>query len=121
MPEKKKKPENTGNFTEIIRDEKGRFKKGTSGNPKGKPPGAFSLLSILREKLQTVPKGEQQRIAELLLERYIDKSYEENDGTAIRDMVDRIDGRPHQTVTIDNEKDAEWLEVFNKVASRIKQ
>lgn len=39
-------PENTGQI-----QEKGRFKKGKSGNPKGKPKGAKHRASLLAEKL----------------------------------------------------------------------
>jgi hypothetical protein len=39
-------PENTGQI-----QEKGRFKKGESGNPKGKPKGAKHRASLLAEKL----------------------------------------------------------------------
>jgi hypothetical protein len=39
-------PENTGQI-----QKKGRFKKGESGNPKGKPKGAKHRASLLAEKL----------------------------------------------------------------------
>lgn len=39
-------PENTGEI-----QENGRFKKGASGNPKGKPKGAKHKASLLAEKL----------------------------------------------------------------------
>jgi Family of unknown function (DUF5681) len=39
-------PENTGQI-----QEKGRFKKGKSGNPRGKPKGAKHRASLLAEKL----------------------------------------------------------------------
>lgn len=39
-------PENTGQI-----QEKGRFKKGESGNPRGKPKGAKHRASLLAEKL----------------------------------------------------------------------
>ncbi len=85
------------------------FKPGQSGNPKGRPK--FSIVSIIREKLQAVSEDEKQSVAEQLIDEYIERA----DGTAIRDMIDRIDGRPKQYVEMSNEKDAEWLEYFKSL------
>lgn len=102
----------------VKRDEHGRFVSGTAPGP-GRP--VFSLLAILKEELQRMPVDKQEEYARLWLRKYIQEGYEENDGVALRDSIDRIDGRPHQTVTIDNEKDAQWLELLEKVASRTEQ
>lgn len=103
----------------IKRDAKGRFVKGVTGNPKGRPP--FSLLTILKEELQKIPEDKKEEFARLWIQKYIQEGYKSNDGVALRDTIDRVDGKPHQTVTIDNEKDAEWLELLSRVASRVKQ
>ena len=92
-----------------MRDNKGRFVKGESGNPNGRPK--FSIVSIIREKLQSIPKGEKRTIAEKLIDEYIEKA----DGPAIRDMIDRIDGKPRQYIEMNNEKDAEWVEIFRDI------
>ena len=95
-----------------MRDEQGRWLPGTSGNPEGKEEGTFSILAIIRTKLQEVPEGEQRTYAELLIEQYITDALKTHDGVAIRDLVDRIDGRAVQNVVVGNDLDREWLELF---------
>lgn len=68
------------------------FKKGQSGNPKGRPPGSLSLVDILREKLGTVPPGTSNTQAELIVEAYIQEAMQKAE--LKKDMFDRIDGRP---------------------------
>ncbi len=85
------------------------FLPGQSGNLKGRPK--FSIVSILREKLEAVSEDEKQSIAGKLIDEYIERA----DGTAIRDMMDRYDGKPKQYVEMSNEKDAEWLEYFKSL------
>ena len=89
------------------------FLPGQSGNPKGRPK--FSIVSIIREKLQSVSEDEKRTVAHKLIDEYIERA----DGTAIRDMIDRIDGKPKQYVEMSNEKDAEWLELFKSIVDRI--
>ena len=100
------------------RDAKGRFIKGVSGNPKGRP--IFSPMTILREELQKIAQEQREEYVRLWIRKYVQEGYSENDGVALRDIFDRIEGKPRQIVSIDNEKDAEWLEVFKEVAGRIK-
>ena len=97
---------------ETERDEHGRFLPGNPGGP-GRP--RFSLISIIREKLLEVPKGEVRSRAELLLDAYIEDAELRKDGIAIRDLIDRFDGKAHQTITVDSEQDAAWLEFLKGV------
>jgi len=101
------------------RDEKGRFVPGTSGNPNGRPK--FSIISIIKDELQRIPKGEKENWAQLFVKKYMRKAYQDVDGIAFRDIIDRIDGKPRQHVTMANEKDTEWLEIFKEIADEIKQ
>ncbi|MCW2286225.1 phage tail sheath gpL-like [Rhodoblastus acidophilus] len=68
------------------------FKKGQSGNPKGKPKGARHKVTILAEKLM-------EDEAEAVIRAVVDKA-KEGDMTAARIVVDRIapvrKGRPIQ-------------------------
>ena len=80
------------------RDEKGRFVKGSSGNPEGTNAGRpkISIVAILREKLAEVPEGEKRTRAEIMVAQYLDDAIANRDGVAIRDIIDRIDGKPMQ-------------------------
>lgn len=91
----------------------------TDGRPKGSG-GNVSLLAILKKELEVVPKGEQRMMAELLIQSYLQNTLVTIDGTAIRDAIDRTDGKPKQTVEMHNEKDAEWLELFKEIKDEAK-
>jgi hypothetical protein len=90
------------------RDEKGRYLPGHGEPGPGRPK--FSVLSIIKEKLQSVPEGEKRSLIESLVDEYLVDIRERKDGVAVRDIIDRYDGKPKQTVHVENEKDAEWLE-----------
>lgn len=99
------------------RDDKGRF---TDGNPGGPGRPVFSIVSIIKAKLQSVPRGQHRSVAEAMISDYIADAQEHNDGVAIRDIIDRFDGKPKQHVRVDNTLDAAWGEYLGNVA-RIEQ
>ena len=72
---------------------KGRpFKKGQSGNPKGRPPKGYSITEMMKEMLNAQPeikKAIGQRIAKKALE---------GDITAIKTLWQYMDGMPQQYV-----------------------
>lgn len=98
-------PENTG----IIRDEEGRFIKGYSGNPRGRPEGTISLLPLLkRELIKVVPslnKDEQITYAEALIKKMLKKAIAEEDVQMIKDIFNRVDGMPKQKLGIGMDED----------------
>lgn len=78
-----------------------RFKPGESGNPNGRPKGAISLVGILRAKLEECPKEMDKRTyAQLLVQRALDIALEEGDVGMIRDLFDRVDGKPQGSVDV---------------------
>lgn len=97
-----KERENAG----VIRNEKGQFVKGVSGNPYGRPEGSgISIVTELKRKLNEVPEGEKSSYLQLLIQQILDKAIEEGDTQMIRDMIDRVDGKPTQR--IENINDSE--------------
>jgi len=76
-----------------------RFKKGTSGNPKGRPPKEFALNDHIRE-IANQPIGKTKKT---MLEAVVSKVYEEALGgnmTAVSFLSDRILGKPSQSIGI---------------------
>lgn len=81
---------------EPVRDDKGQFVKGTSGNPGGKPKGARTFASILRallnnEDIDAVDMAgftEQDKLMLGLI-----KKAKETDLKALEMIVDRMDGK----------------------------
>lgn len=71
----------------MSRDEKGRFIPGESGNPQGRPPKEQAVTDILRN---TVDK---QALVDKLLELAM-----QGDKQALLYAIDRLDGRPRETV-----------------------
>ena len=100
------------------RDEKGKFIEGNPGGP-GRPK--FSPLSILREELQKIVDEEKETFARAYIRKYLAKAMKDVDGIAMRDIIDRFDGKPKQSITVNNEKDAEWFELFKELANDVKR
>ena len=100
------------------RDEKGRFTEGNPGGP-GRPK--FSLLRLIREELENLTDDEKKTIAREYAKRYVRKALEDIDGTAMRDLIDRFDGKPKQSITVNNDLDKEWLDTVREIVDEIKQ
>ena len=85
-------PENTGEVQET-RDEAGRFIKGVSGNPDGKPKGAknkFSFVRYWQERWEEDPEEFKQLATEFM-----------KDDKLRGLIIQMVDGRPQQDVTTD--------------------
>jgi hypothetical protein len=80
-----------------IKDEKGLFIKGNPGGP-GRPKGSFSLVEMIKNKLQEMPEGKDKTYAEYFIEQMMKKSVIEGDTTMMKDMINRVDGMPKQAV-----------------------
>ena len=88
-----------------------RFKKGTSGNPKGRPPKEFALNDHIRE-IANQPMGKTKKT---MLENVVNTVYQEAlDGnmTAISFLADRVLGKPSQSIGIKDVSD-EPIKVFD--------
>ena len=85
-------PENTGGVQET-RDEAGRFIKGVSGNPDGKPKGAknkFSFVRYWQERWEEDPEEFKQLATEFM-----------KDDKLRGLIIQMVDGRPQQDVVSD--------------------
>ena len=92
------------------RTKKGTFKKGTSGNPNGRPKSGFALNEYITE-LANVELEDKKT----MLEAVVGKVYEEAlDGnmTAVNFLADRILGKPNQSIGIKDTTD-EPIKVFD--------
>lgn len=74
------------------------FQKGVSGNPNGRPVGSVSIVEGIKRKLLEVEPVNKKTYLELFLNTYFKNAIKEGDATLIRDMINRIDGMPKQTI-----------------------
>lgn len=72
----------------------GSFKPGQSGNPKGKPVGAYSLVGILKRKLQEAPPGQKKTWGELIVTQVMTQALKGKDYKAQKLVMNYIDGLP---------------------------
>ena len=79
-------PENTG----IIRDEKGRFVPGVSGNLEGKPAGSISIVARLKKIFKEEPE---------LFEKYCRDILQDPDMR--KAVLEQIDSKPKQSIDMD--------------------
>lgn len=91
MKKNKKRPVNQ----EIIRDQKGRFTKGHSGNVAGKPTGTLDLKTRLINKLLE-DSGEGKDHIEIIYAKLLALA-EKGEIKAITEVLDRALGRATQT------------------------
>ena len=89
-------PVNTG-INQEIRDEKGRFVKGFSGNPAGKPKGVKHMTTILSEALTKVAEGSGDS-EDITIVKALIKKAKAGDVTAIREIWDRMEGKAQQFI-----------------------
>jgi hypothetical protein len=75
------------------RDEKGRFKEGNPGGP-GRP--RFSIVSLVRDELLKVDEEQKEEVARRKAREYVEKL----DDVGFRDLMNRFDGQPKQSIEL---------------------
>lgn len=85
----------------IDRNPDGTFKVGISGNPAGRGKGTFSIMTLIRKKMEEIPPGQvkqwKEQIAEIILEEAVVKK----NPKMIEMIVEYMDGKPKQSVDLD--------------------
>lgn len=99
--EQKKQPADAGEG----RNEKGQWVKGVSGNPEGAKKGqGISLVGLLKKKLETIPDGvDKLSFAEAIIEVLVKKAIKDEDIHAIKDIINRVDGMPRESIDVTGE------------------
>ena len=95
------------------RDENGRLLPGNTANPNGRPKGSFSLVEMIKNKLQEIPEGKDKTYAEYFVEQIMKKSVIEGDTSMMKDMINRVDGMPRQNIGLDGGADNKPISILN--------
>ena len=87
------KKKNTSSKHEVIRNEKGQYMKGNTGNPGGRPKN--TLTTILKERMieDVMINDKWLTTADLIVDQAIQLALE-GDMRAIKWIFERVDGRP---------------------------
>lgn len=82
------------------RDENGRLLPGNTANPKGRPKGTYSVVELIKKKLQETPEGKDKTYGEYFVEKIMKKIAVDEDVSMMRDIINRVDGMPSQKTDI---------------------
>jgi len=77
------------------------FKKGQSGNPKGRPVGTLSITTEVKKKLLTIARNKNKTYLRLFIEQLFDKALKDGDVQMQKLIWNYIDGMPPQALTLD--------------------
>ena len=92
------------------RDEQGRLLPGHTANPNGRPKGSVSVVSAIKRKLEEeypeASNEEKRTYLDEIVAKYFEKAIQDGDKNILRDLIDRIDGKPQQFTDITSKGDS---------------
>lgn len=83
-----------------IKDEKGLFVEGNPGGP-GRPKGSYSIVEMIKRKLQEHPEGKDKTYGEYFVEKIMKKIAVDEDVSMMKDIINRVDGMPKEHIQAD--------------------
>jgi hypothetical protein len=102
VPEEPKKEEVPAQKVDGRKNHDRLFKKGQSGNPKGKPKGVRHFSTLIKEAIKKVAEGDAEPADRLIVKQLVDKA-KKGDLAAIDRIMDRVDGKAEQNINLDAE------------------
>lgn len=90
---------------EIKRKPDGTFDVGNTGGP-GRPKGSFSIMTLIRKKMEEIPPGQTKLWKEQIAEILLDEAITKRNMKAIEMIVEYMDGKPKQNIEIDANKES---------------
>ena len=80
------------------RDDKGRWVKGFCPNPNGRPANGCSYSELLQSELEKTVEDTGKPKKEALIETLVSLAINEKNLYAIREILDRLEGKPAQSI-----------------------
>ena len=96
--------------------EETQFKPGKSGNPKGRPPKEYCLTDILKDQgnLEDVESGDKKISRKQAIAQKLWAMAMSGDVQAMKYLYDRVDGRPRESVDVNNTGEFSLLAILNQ-------
>lgn len=83
------------------RDAQGRLLPGSTANPNGRPKGSgLNLTSLLKEKLEELPVGQEVAYKEVFIKTLLHKALVEKDLQSLKLIINYVDGLPKQSIDL---------------------
>lgn len=99
-------PAELDNNSAPLRDDKGLLLPGTpSLNPTGRPKGSYSIMTIIKKKMEEIPIGQVKEWKEQIADIILEKAVVGKDMKALEMIVEYMDGKPKQSVDLDVNKE----------------
>lgn len=87
------------------------FTKGNNGGSKGRGKGNVSIVAAIKRKLEETAQGEgiepgnKKTWLDILVKTYFQEITVNKKSELIKDVIDRVDGKPAQSLNLGNQKD----------------
>ena len=83
----------------------GRFPKGVSGNPNGRPKGnhSESISNLLRKRLDELAPGTTKTYKEMIVDAWLLELVNRKDKShiaALREALNRLEGKPKESIEV---------------------
>ena len=96
-----------------------QFKPNNNANPEGRPKGSFSILTILKKKLQECPSGEDKRTyAERIVEKLLEDAEKKGDTQMRKIIFNYIEGMPAQAMDVTSKGEKLFIQISKEIADK---
>lgn len=79
----------------------GTFGPGNIANPLGRPAGSYSIMTLIKKKMEEIPVGQVKQWKEQIADIILDEAIVKRNPKMLEMIVEYMDGKPKQTVEMD--------------------